>query len=126
MKKAATMIRTGLGPVFTAESRAVTRRWQLYAGRSLLVGAVLIGLLIAWPYAPADRSITTIQLNATAASRFVATFLAVELVLALVLAPAAAAGAVCQDKTRGVLTQMLLTDLSDAEIVLEKFGSQIA
>src|ERR1700733_10205169 len=50
----------------------------------------------------------------------------VELVLVLMLVPAATAGAICQDKMRGGLTLMMVTDLSDAEIVLGRFASRLA
>ena len=42
----------------------------------------------------------------------------VQLTLVLVAAPAATAGAICLDRTRGTLADMLVTDLSSAEIVL--------
>jgi ABC-type transport system involved in multi-copper enzyme maturation permease subunit len=51
--------------------------------------------------------------------------MAVELVLAIAIVPATAAGAICQDKMRGELTLMMVTDLSDAEIVLGKLGSRL-
>ena len=58
-------------------------------------------------------------------SAFFRSIMAVELVLALVVVPAATAGAICQDKMRGGLTLMMVTDLSDAEIVLGKFASRL-
>src|SRR3954469_5023084 len=49
------------------------------------------------------------------------------IVLGLVglVAPAAAAGAICLDKARGNLTLLLATDLSDAEIVLGKLAARL-
>ncbi len=58
-------------------------------------------------------------------SAFFRSIMAVELVLALVVVPADTAGAICQDKMRGGLTLMMVTDLSDAEIVLGKFASRL-
>ena len=43
----------------------------------------------------------------------------------LLAAPAATAGAVCLDKARGTLDHLLVTDLSDAEIVLGKLGVRL-
>src|SRR5262249_60683401 len=40
-------------------------------------------------------------------------------------APAATAGAICQDKARGSLALLLATDLSDAEIVLGKLAARL-
>ncbi len=51
--------------------------------------------------------------------------MAVELVLAIVVVPAVTAGAICQDKVRGGLTLMMVTDLSDAEIVLGKLAVRL-
>jgi hypothetical protein len=40
--------RWGIGPVFAYESLLNTRRWQVYAGRSLFVLIMLIGMVIVW------------------------------------------------------------------------------
>src|SRR5262249_11248909 len=40
-------------------------------------------------------------------------------------APAATAGAICQDKARGSLALLFATDLSDAEIVLGKLAARL-
>ena len=45
--------------------------------------------------------------------------------LVLLAAPAATAGAICQDRSSGSLAQLLATDLSDAEIVLGKLGVRL-
>jgi ABC-type transport system involved in multi-copper enzyme maturation permease subunit len=45
--------------------------------------------------------------------------------LVLMVAPAATAGAICQDRSSGKLTQLLATDLSDAEIVLGKLAARL-
>ena len=37
--------RWGLGPVFAADCLTTSRRWQVYAGRSMLVGCVLVAIL---------------------------------------------------------------------------------
>jgi ABC-type transport system involved in multi-copper enzyme maturation permease subunit len=49
----------------------------------------------------------------------------VQLVLVLLVAPAATAGAICVDRARGMLTHMLVTDLSDSEIVLGKLAARL-
>ena len=50
----------------------------------------------------------------------------VELAIVMLAAPAAAAGAICGDRARGTLDHILVTDLSDAEIVLGKLGRPAA
>ena len=48
-----------------------------------------------------------------------------QLTLVLLAAPAATAGAICLDRARGTLTHLLVTDLSDAEIVLGKLAARL-
>jgi ABC-type transport system involved in multi-copper enzyme maturation permease subunit len=49
----------------------------------------------------------------------------VELALVMLVAPAATAGAICLDRARGTLAHMLMTDLSDTEIVVGKLGARL-
>jgi ABC-type transport system involved in multi-copper enzyme maturation permease subunit len=49
----------------------------------------------------------------------------VQLALVLLVAPAATAGAICVDRARGTLTHMLVTDLTDSEIVLGKLAARL-
>ena len=46
--------RLGPGPVFACECLTAARRWQLYAGRALLVAGMLGGLALVW-YATIGR-----------------------------------------------------------------------
>jgi ABC-type transport system involved in multi-copper enzyme maturation permease subunit len=117
--------RCGLGPVFWAECLTTSRRWQVYAGRSLLVASVLAAMTLIWLTRLSGTGLTSIQENAAVGRALVDAIMAVELVLAIAIVPAAAAGAICQDKMRGELTLMMVTDLSDAEIVLGKLASRL-
>ena len=119
------MARWGLGPVFAADCLTIARRWQVYAGRALLVTGLLVGLTLVWLNRIAGHGLTTHQQLAAVGSAFLNAIMAVELVLALIVVPAATAGAICQDKLRGGLTLMMATDLSDAEIVLGRFASRL-
>ena len=49
-----------------------------------------------------------------------------QLTLVLLAAPAATAGAICLDRSRGTLTHLLVTDLTDREIVLGKLAARLA
>ena len=40
--------RWGMGPVFVYESLLNARRWQVYAGRSLFVLVMLLGMTTVW------------------------------------------------------------------------------
>ncbi len=48
-----------------------------------------------------------------------------QITLILMIAPAATAGAICQDRSSGKLAQLLATDLSDTEILLGKLAARL-
>jgi hypothetical protein len=126
--------RVGPGPVFIHESRIFARQPQVYAGRVLFVLAMLAGLWILWwgnvdtpaPGQPPGSRPGTLQALAKAGASFFYALAGVQLAMVLLVAPAATAGALCQDRARGVLAQMATTDLSDSEIVLGKLCSRLA
>jgi ABC-type transport system involved in multi-copper enzyme maturation permease subunit len=122
-------LRWGPGPVFVHESIAVTRRWQLYALRSGfvlgLVGALaLVWLGMWWDSAEPVGSISIKKL-AQAGEYFFYAISTTQLMVVLLVAPAATAGAICLDRARGNLTHMLVTELADGEIVLGKLAARL-
>lgn len=114
----------GLGPVFQFEWLTASRRWQGYAQRSLFVGLLLASLIVVANGSTRPRVATRRGLAELGAQFYVAV-VGTQLTLVLLAAPAATAGAICLDKARGTLTHLLVTDLSDAEIVLGKLGSRL-
>ncbi len=126
--------RVGPGPVFVYESLVFARRRQAYAGRVLFVLAILAGLWILWwsnldtsgPGQPPGSGTATLRALSRAGASFFYALASVQLSIILLVAPAATAGALCQDRARGVLAQMATTDLSDSEIVLGKLCSRLA
>jgi ABC-type transport system involved in multi-copper enzyme maturation permease subunit len=117
--------RWGLGPVFAYESLINARRWQVYAGRALLVGSLLVAMMLVWLNRAGRTEFRSLAELARFGQVVFMAIMGTELVLVLMVAPAAAAGAICQDKTRGTLTHLLLTDLSDSEIVLGKLAARL-
>jgi ABC-type transport system involved in multi-copper enzyme maturation permease subunit len=116
-------IRSGPGPVFAFESLVAARRWQVYALRGVYVGLLLLGLTLTW--GPSGRVIHSVTEAAALAGVFFHTLIAVQLAVVLLAAPAAPAGAVCVDKSRGTLLHAFVTDLTDREIVLGKLGARL-
>jgi ABC-type transport system involved in multi-copper enzyme maturation permease subunit len=112
---------TGPGPVFAFEWLMASRRWQAYAMRSLTV-LLLLGVMTpvwySWPAA-------TIARQAEMNKVFYLWTAMILLGLVGLAAPAATAGAICQDKARGSLALLFATDLSDAEIVLGKLAARL-
>ncbi len=118
-------MRFGTGPVFAYERVAAARRWHIYAGRSFLVAALLVAMMIiAWNHVATGPGINAQQYAKLGEWYFYA-LIGVEMAIVLLAAPAATAGAICLDRARGNLAHMLVTDLSDAEIVLGKLAARL-
>ncbi len=119
-------MRWGLGPVFAYEWLTTSRRWQIYAARSLFVGLLLVALsLVWWSQVVDQRQPLTIRAMATIGQQFFYAIIGTQLTLVLLAAPAATAGSVCLDKARGTLAHLLVTDLSNVEIVLGKLAARL-
>jgi ABC-type transport system involved in multi-copper enzyme maturation permease subunit len=117
--------RIGPGPVFAFEWLTSSRRWQGYAIRSLFVAALLAAMVFVWSSEVGGRGAVTTRMLAQAGEMFYHALVGTQLVLVLLAAPAATAGAICLDKARGTLAHLLVTDLSDAEIVLGKLLARL-
>ncbi|WP_165225424.1 ABC transporter permease [Aquisphaera insulae] len=113
-------------PVFAYEWLAASRRWQGYALRSLLVLLLLIGLSGVWLGSSTDGSgDLSVESLADLGRGFYAVTTLIVLGLVGLAAPAATAGAICQDKARGNLILLFATGLTDAEIVLGKLAARL-
>ncbi len=119
------MGRWGFGPVFAAEWLVRSRRWQVYASRSVFVGVILAFLALVIINHPGAAASATIRQQADLGEGFFEVIAGVALSFILLIAPAATAGAICVDKARGTLTHLLMTDLSSAEIVLGKLAPRL-
>jgi ABC-type Na+ efflux pump permease subunit len=118
-------MRWGLGPVFYYECLLMSRRWQVYAARALFLLIVLAALFLVGLAHVAEHPHPTLQDEAAVGERFFYALIGTQLVLVLLAAPAATAGSVCLDKARGTLDHLLVTDLSDSEIVLGKLAARL-
>ncbi len=117
--------RIGLGPVFAYEWITSTRRWQAYALRSLFVALLFAALLCVWANTRPATNVSGLRFLAELGQGFFLAVVGTQLVLVLLAAPAATAGAICLDRARGALLHMLMTDLSAAEIVLGKLAARL-
>ena len=121
----------GTGPVFAYESMLNARRWQVYAGRSVFVLFLLVGLVIVWVariHFGAGRSLTwsAYEQMAKLGEWFFYVMAGIQVSLVMLAAPASTIGSMGSDRARGTLAHMMVTDLSDAEIVLGKLGARLA
>jgi ABC-type transport system involved in multi-copper enzyme maturation permease subunit len=113
----------GVGPVFVYEWLTSSRRWQGYALRAGFLLMMLSALLVIWN---TNRPVgSPIQVMATLGEWFYVGVVGMQITLVLLAAPAATAGAICLDRARGTLTHMLVTDLSNCEIVLGKLAARL-
>jgi ABC-type transport system involved in multi-copper enzyme maturation permease subunit len=118
-------MRLGAGPVFAYERLIHSRRWQTYASRAVMVGALLIAMAtIAFSYGGFGASARA-RRYAELGQYYFCALIGVELALVMLAAPAATAGAICLDRARGTLAHVMVTDLSDAEIVLGKLAARL-
>jgi ABC-type transport system involved in multi-copper enzyme maturation permease subunit len=107
------------------------RRWQVYAGRSVFVLLVLIGLGLVWVARVrlgfgTSPSWAAYEQMARLGEWFFYAMAGIQVSLVLLAAPASTAAAMCSDRARGTLAHMMVTDLSDAEIALGKLGARLA
>ena len=113
------------GPVFEAERTTRARRWQGFALRSLFALGLLLGLLVAWANIEQQTGLMSVEAMAQAASGAFFTVVIFELIGVLLVAPAATAGAICLDKSRGALAHVFVTDLSNREIIVGKLAARL-
>ena len=123
--------RWGIGPVFAYESLLTARRWQIYVVRSLFVAVILSGMTIVWITKDQHNGrvvvpLTPYQQFAKLGEWFFYAMAGIQVTLVMLAAPAATAGSICMDRARGTLLHVMVTDLSDVEIVLGKLGARLA
>jgi ABC-type transport system involved in multi-copper enzyme maturation permease subunit len=115
----------GLGPVFIYECLANSRRWQTYALRVAGVAALLFSMWTIATSRATPVAVSSWRDYAALGESYFYALIGVELALVMLAAPAATAGAICLDRARGTLDQILVTDLSDSEVVLGKLGARL-
>ena len=115
----------GLGPVFIYECLANSRRWQTYALRVAGVAALLFSMWTIATFRATPVAVSSWRDYAALGESYFYALIGVELALVMLAAPAATAGAICLDRARGTLDQILVTDLSDSEVVLGKLGARL-
>lgn len=120
--------RLGPGPVFVYEWITSARRWQGYALRSVFVLGMMAAFVVVGVSRGADGIVAAPSALAAMAELGEGLFRAIvgtQLTLVMLAAPAATAGAICIDRSRGTLAHLLVTDLTDREIVLGKLASRL-
>jgi ABC-type transport system involved in multi-copper enzyme maturation permease subunit len=114
-----------LGPVFAREAFTTPRRARHYVMRGVYVAALLILMATAWLVVAG----TQIVRNVGDLSRFGAILFQIlaplQLALAAFLSALVAASAVCQEKDRRTLILLLMTRMTNPELVLGKLAASL-
>jgi hypothetical protein len=109
-----------IGPVFTRELATAPRRLRFYVARAVYVAGLMALVATAWLLLTGTQEVR----NVGDMARFGATLFQIlaplQLALVLFFAPVLTASAVAQEKDRRTLVLLLMTNLSNAELVLGK------
>jgi ABC-type transport system involved in multi-copper enzyme maturation permease subunit len=97
----------------------------VYALRAAFVSSLLVWLVLIGSSHSGqtfERANELVVIN----QEFFTGLVTIQMTLLLLAAPAATAGALCVDKARGTLLHVLVTDLTDHEIVAGKLAARLA
>jgi ABC-type Na+ efflux pump permease subunit len=114
-----------IGPVFTRELVTAPRRLRFYVARAVYVAGLMALVATAWLLLTGTQEVR----NVGDMARFGATLFQIlaplQLALALFFAPVLTASAVAQEKDRRTLVLLLMTNLSNGELVLGKLFASL-
>ena len=109
-----------VGPVFTREAAVTPRNWRLYFLRALYVAALLVLVATAWLILFGSQPARTLgDLSRFGAAAF-ALVAPVQLAIGVAFSALLCAAAVAQEKDRRTFELLLLTRMTNAELVLGK------
>ncbi|HEY2760826.1 MAG TPA: hypothetical protein VGI75_08785, partial [Pirellulales bacterium] len=109
-----------IGPVFTRELVTAPRRPRFFLAPAVYIGALLILTCTAWLLLIGTQQVRSVGDMARFGGTLFQFLSALQLILAVFFSALAAASAVAQEKDRRTLILLLLTNLSNSELVLGK------
>ncbi len=109
-----------IGPIFTREVVIVPRRTRLYIARATYVAALLLLMCTAWLVLAGTQVVRNVGDLARFGALVFQVLAVVQLVLAASFSALFSASAVAQEKDRRTLVLLLLTRLTNSELVLGK------
>jgi ABC-type transport system involved in multi-copper enzyme maturation permease subunit len=114
-----------IGPVFTREATIAPRRPRFYLARAVYVLALLVLMGTAWMVLTGTQLIRDVGDTARFGGILFQILATLQLALAVFFAALAAASAVAEEKDRRTMELLLLTHLSNAELVLGRLGASL-
>jgi len=109
-----------VGPVFTREVTTTPRSWRHYQSRALYVAALFGLVLTAWLILIGSQQVRSLGDLSRFGSAVFALLAPLQMALAVMFSALLTAAAVAQEKDRRTLELLLMTNLSNAELVLGK------
>lgn len=109
-----------IGPVFTREIVTVPRRGRLYVARAAYVSALLVLMCTAWLLLAGTQVVRNVSDMARFGALLFQILAPLQLALAVFFSALLAASGVTQEKDRRTLVLLLLTNLTNSELVLGK------
>ncbi|MCA9231569.1 MAG: ABC transporter permease subunit [Planctomycetales bacterium] len=109
-----------IGPVFSREVTTTPRSWRLYASRAVYVAALFALVLTAWLILIGSQQVRGLGDLARFGSAVFGLLAPLQLAMAIAFSALLTAAAVAQEKDRRTLDLLLMTNLSNAELVLGK------
>ena len=113
------------GPIIAREVLTAPRPIRFYIARASYVGLLFILMWTAWQSMIGWREVREFGIMARFGGILFQFFVFVQLTLMLFFAPLAAATSVAHEKDRRTFMLLLMTDLSDVEIVLGKLTASL-
>lgn len=113
------------GPIIAREVLTAPRPLRFYVARASYVGLLFILMWTAWQSWIGWRVVQEFGVIARFGRILFQLFVLIQLTLMLFFAPLAAATAVAHEKDRRTFVLLLMTDLSDLEIVLGKLAASL-
>jgi len=114
-----------IGPVFNREVAIAPRRMRIYVARTVYVSALLMVMLSAWLALTGTQLVRDVGDLARFGMILFQVLAPLQLALAVFLSALLAASAVAQEKARRTLELLLLTRLSNSELVLGKLLASV-
>ena len=114
-----------IGPVFTREVTIAPRRARIYVARTTYAGAMLIVMSTAWLVLTGTQIVRDVGDLARFGTSLIQIMAPLQLALALFFSAMLSASAVAQEKDRKTLILLLLTNLSNCELVLGKLMASL-
>ena len=115
-----------IGPVFTREVVTAPRRARLYISRSAYVSALFVLMCTAWLLVAGTQIVRNVSDMARFGAMLFQILAPLQLALAVFFSALLAASGVAQEKDRRTLVLLLLTNLTNSELVLGKLPGQHA